>query len=330
VAATGAIGGYLRPENRLTGGGPLNILLFGADGQVGWELRRSLCILGAVTALGRRDGDLEQPLRPLVEAARPDVIVNAAAYTAVDRAESEPERALRVNGEAVGEMARLAAERGALLVHYSTDYVFDGEKAGAYRESDATAPLSAYGRSKLAGETAIASVAGCRHLVFRTSWVYALRGRNFARTILQRACTQDRLKVVADTAGVPSSAELIADVTAHAIFRLRGRRESPGAAGDPGTAPGGTYHLVPSGSTTWHGYATLLVEAARSAGLPVRVAPQDIEPVPATAFPAPARRPRNSLLDNRRLCEHFGLALPDWKVHVQRFVDELANSGKGI
>jgi len=313
----------------------MNILLFGADGQVGWELRRALSPLGPVTALGRREADLEQPVAPLIERQRPDLIVNAAAYTAVDRAEAEPERALRINAGAVGEMADCAAALGALLVHYSTDYVFDGRKpndgsaAAAYSETDPTGPLSAYGRSKLAGEEAIRA-AGCDHLILRTSWVYAARGGNFARTILQRARTMDRLQVVADTYGVPTHAELLADVTAlvlQQVQRARGADAPPQGRRDP--ADLGTYHLVPGGSTTWHGYASHLIELARAAGIALRVAPDAIAPVPASTFPAAAQRPLNSRLDNRRLERRFGLALPDWRWHLARFVDAVAREGGG-
>jgi dTDP-4-dehydrorhamnose reductase len=297
----------------------MKILLFGADGQVGWELQRSLALLGEITALGHADGDLERPVGPRILATRPDVIVNAAAYTAVDRAETETARALRVNGEAVGEMAQAAADLGALLVHYSTDYVFDGTKPGPYLEEDATGPLNAYGRSKLAGEQAIRAVPGCAHLIFRTSWVYAARGRNFARTIVERARTMERLQVVGDTHGVPTSAALIADVTAVAIRSVRGD-----GVGNAPAKKEGIFHLVPSGATTWHEYACVLIEAVRAAGVAIRVAPQDIVSVPASTFPAPARRPLNSLLDNRRLAARFGLHLPDWRVHVRLLADELA------
>jgi dTDP-4-dehydrorhamnose reductase len=303
----------------------MHILLFGADGQVGWELQRSLAPLGTVTALGHADGNLEGPVREAILRLQPQVIVNAAAYTAVDKAESEPERALRVNAGAVGEMALAAAELGALLVHYSTDYVFDGAKTSPYEVDDATAPLSVYGMSKLAGEQAIRTVAGCRHLIFRTIWVYAVRGRNFAHTILQRARTMERLQVVADTFGVPTSAELLADVTALAVHHLEcAARQAGGAAGTGIDALLGTYHLVPSGETTWHGYARFLIEAARARGMPIAVAAGDIAPVPASTFPAPARRPLNSRLDNRLLAQRFGLRLPDWRVHLRRFVAEIA------
>jgi len=310
--------------------GPMKILLFGAGGQVGWELQRSLAPLGRLTALGHAEGDLEQPVRDRILRERPQVIVNAAAYTAVDKAEAEPQRAFRVNGEAVGEMALAAAELGALLVHYSTDYVFDGAKTSPYGVDDPTAPLSVYGASKLAGEQAIRAAAGCRHLIFRTSWVYAVRGSNFAHTILKRACSMDRLQIVADTFGVPTSAELLADVTALAVHRLQHTAPQvahgigPVAAAKDHDGLLGTYHLVPAGETTWHGYGSFLIEAARARGLPITVAAGDIAPVPASAFPAPARRPLNSRLDNRLLEQRFGLHLPDWRMHVGRFVAEIA------
>lgn len=301
----------------------MKFLLFGANGQVGWELQRALSPLGDVVLPPRQEADLARPVQPVIERHAPDVIVNAAAYTAVDRAESEPQLAYRINAAAVGEMAQAAAHSGAWLVHYSTDYVFDGRKDGPYVETDPTGPLSAYGRSKLAGEEAIRAVPQCAHLIFRTSWVYALRGQNFAHTILKRAFAQDKLQVVADTYGAPTGAELIADVTAlalHTLFREAARQ----GAGRPGRSESGTFHLVPSGTTTWYGYASFLIEQARAAGLPVRVAAESIVPVPATAFPAPAQRPLNSRLDNSRLAARFGLALPDWRWPIARFVDALA------
>jgi len=296
----------------------MHILLFGAGGQVGWELQRSLSVLGTLSALGHAEGDLEQPLQGLIERVRPDIIVNAAAYTAVDQAESEPARAMRINAEAVGEMARAARSLDALLVHYSSDYVFDGQKSTPYQEDDPTGPINLYGRSKLAGEQAIRALAGCRHLILRTSWVYAARGKNFARTILERAQTMDRLQVVADTYGAPTSAQLLADVTALALYRAR-TADSAAASGALGT-----FHLVPSGETSWHEYACFLIEAARARGMPIRVAQANILPVPAATFSAPARRPMNSRLDNRRLQQALGIELPDWRVHLRRFVDEVA------
>jgi len=300
----------------------VRILLFGANGQVGWELQRSLSTLGTLIALDRAQADLEQPVLALIERERPDVIVNAAAYTSVDQAESEADRALRINAQAVGEMAQAASAMQALLVHYSTDYVFDGEKSTPYREDDPTGPINTYGRSKLAGEESIRAVAGGRHLILRTSWVYAARGRNFARTILERAQTLEQLQVVADTYGVPTSAELLADVTALALYRTRMRRAGVSAAPQELL---GTFHLVPSGQTTWHEYACLLIESARARGIPIRVSPENVLPVAASTFRTPARRPMNSRLDNRRLQQSLGIELPAWQAHVRRFIDQIAS-----
>jgi len=267
----------------------LKILLIGAQGQLGWELARRLPTLGTVTATDRTTLDLADPdaIRDAVRAARPEVIVNAAAYTAVDKAESEPKLAMTINGDAPGVLGEEAARAGALLVHYSTDYVYDGEKSGAYVETDAPNPVSAYGRSKLAGERAIAA-SGCRHLILRTCWVYGPRGRNFLLTILKAARERPELNVVDDQFGAPTSSAAIAGATKLAI----GRGE-------------GIYHLSAGGRTSWHGFAQAIVEGA---GLktPVR-------PIPSSDYPTPARRPRNSILDNSRLKKDFGIALPDWR-----------------
>jgi dTDP-4-dehydrorhamnose reductase len=269
----------------------LKILLIGAQGQVGWELARRLPALGNVTATDRTTLDLADPdvIRGVVRAARPEVIVNAAAYTAVDKAESEPELAMRINGDAPGVLGEEAARAGALFVHYSTDYVYDGEKAGAYVETDAPNPVSAYGRSKLTGERAIVA-SGCRHLIFRTCWVYGPRGRNFLLTILKAARERPELKVVDDQFGAPTSSAAIAEATKQAIGTGRGQ---------------GIYHLSAAGRTSWHGFAQAIVEGA---GLktPVRA-------IPSSAYPTPARRPRNSVLDNSKLKSELGIALPDWR-----------------
>jgi dTDP-4-dehydrorhamnose reductase len=268
----------------------LKILLTGKTGQVGWELARLLPALGELRATDRNEIDLSEPdsIRRAVRETRPDLIVNAAAYTAVDKAESETGPALRINGEAPGVLAEEAKRLGALLVHYSTDYVFDGEKAGAYVETDTPNPVSAYGSSKLAGERAVAA-SGCRHLIFRTCWVYAPRGRNFLLTILKAARERPELKVVDDQFGAPTSSGAIAQATKLAIAAGRGQ---------------GIYHLSAAGRTSWHGFAQAIVEGA---GLktPVR-------PIPSSEYPVPARRPRNSMLDNSKLKKEFGIALPDW------------------
>lgn len=295
----------------------MKILIFGKRGQVGWELQRSLAPLGQIVALdhegdGQLCGDFSDlaGLAATVRAVAPDVIVNAAAHTAVDRAESEPELATMLNALAPGVLAAEAARLGAWLVHYSTDYVFDGSGDRPWHEDDATAPLSVYGRSKLAGEHA---VAGCeRHLIFRTSWVYAARGNNFARTMLRLASEREQLKVIADQIGAPTSAELLADVTAHAIRRVR---RQAGLAG--------LYHLVAAGETSWHGYARHVIDFARQAGQPIRVAAAAIEAVPSSAYPLPAPRPHNSRLDTRKLQAAFDLRLPEWQVGVDRMLTEV-------
>ena len=295
----------------------MNILLFGKGGQVGWELQRSLAPLGRIVALdwqpeGRLCGDFTDlaGLAACVHAVAPDVVVNAAAYTAVDQAESEPERARTINALAPAVLAAEAARLNAWLVHYSTDYVFDGSGDTAWREGDATGPLGVYGRTKLAGEQAVAG--HDRHLIFRTSWVFAARGNNFARTMLRLAIEREQIKVVADQIGAPTGAELLADVTAHTIRRVR---QQPALAG--------LYHLVAAGETSWHGYAQHVIERARQAGQAIRVAPEAIVAVPSSAYPAPAPRPLNSRLDTRKLQTVFDLRLPDWQDGVDRMLEEI-------
>jgi dTDP-4-dehydrorhamnose reductase len=294
----------------------MKILLLGKNGQVGWELQRSLAPLGEVLALDRHStdfcGDLSQPerLAQTVRAWRPDVVVNAAAHTAVDRAESEPELARCLNATAPAALAQAALETGAWLVHYSTDYVFNGQGDTPWQEGDATGPLSVYGQTKLEGERAIAA-SGCQHLVFRTSWVYAARGGNFAKTMLRLAAERERLTVIDDQHGAPTGADLIADVTAHAI---RSALQNSQLAG--------LYHLAAAGQTTWHGYASHVVAQARQVQPALGLKVTDIAPVPTTAFPTPAQRPRNSRLDTRKLQQAFGLVLPSWQQGVNRMLAE--------
>lgn len=294
------------------------ILLLGKNGQVGWELQRALAPLGYLVALDRRGadglcGDLAdlEGLVATVRAVAPDVIVNAAAYTAVDQAEKEPELAGCINAEAVAILAGEAQARGAWLVSYSSDYVFDGSGERPWREADVPQPLSVYGRSKRDGEVAILG-AGGRHLVFRTSWVYSCRGRNFATTILRLARERDRLVVVSDQIGAPTGADLIADVTAHAL-RIALREPEVG----------GLYHLAAAGETSWYGYACHVVSQARRAGLDLRLAVEAITPVATAAYSLPAPRPANSRLDTSRLGETFGVRLPPWQEGVDRLLAEL-------
>jgi dTDP-4-dehydrorhamnose reductase len=296
----------------------MKILLLGKNGQVGWELQRSLAPLGEVLALDRRStphgGDLSQPerLAQTVRDWRPDVIVNAAAHTAVDKAESEPDMARCLNATAPAALAQAAAEVGAWLVHYSTDYVFSGQGEQAWQEGDATGPLSVYGQTKLEGEQAIAA-SGCKHLIFRTSWVYAARGGNFAKTMLRLAAERERLTVIDDQHGAPTGADLIADVTAHAIRQVIAS-QSPALAG--------IYHLVASGETTWHGYASHVIAQARHINPELGLKVSDIAPVPTSAFPTPAQRPLNSRLSTHKLQQAFGLLLPPWQQGVNRMLAE--------
>ena len=298
----------------------MKILLIGKNGQVGWELQRSLRPLGEVTAFDCPEIDLGKPesLPAIVRQVKPRVIVNAAAYTAVDKAESEQDVANRVNGDSVGVLAREAAAIGAWMVHYSTDYVFDGTGTRPWTEADSTNPVNAYGRSKLLGEQQLAA-SGCRHLLFRTSWVYAARGHNFVRTILRLAAERDSLRVIADQHGVPTSAELLADVTALALHQVC--RE--GAAGD---ARAGTYHLVPRGETTWHGIAVAAVEEALAAGAALKCTPDRIAPIPTSEYPLSAPRPANSRLSVDRVEQAFGIRCPDWREQLLRAVQSLCRS----
>jgi dTDP-4-dehydrorhamnose reductase len=296
----------------------MKILLLGKNGQVGWELQRSLSPLGELTALDfdstgpwRADFSTPGELAPMIRALAPDIIVNSAAHTAVDKAESEPELARAINATAPGVIAREAAALGAWLVHYSTDYVFDGSGDQPRQEDAPTGPLSVYGRTKLEGEELIRA-SGCRHLILRTSWVYAARGGNFARTMLRLAAERDALNVIDDQIGAPTGADLLADLSAH---MLRAAQRAPALAG--------TYHAVAAGETSWHGYASFVIEWARAHGVPLQVAPDAVLPVPTSAYPTPARRPLNSRLATDKLQTAFGLALPHWQSGVERLLTEI-------
>ncbi|MCY7315324.1 MAG: dTDP-4-dehydrorhamnose reductase [Rubrivivax sp.] len=296
----------------------MKILLLGKNGQVGWELQRSLSILGELVACDfDSPGDLKadfsdvDSLPALIRRVRPDAIVNAAAHTAVDKAESEPELARCINATAPGVVAQEAAALGACLVHYSTDYVFDGSGSAPRDEQAPTNPLSVYGRTKLEGEQLIRS-SGCRHLILRTSWVYAARGGNFARTMLKLAAEREELKVIADQIGAPTGADLLADVTALALPRLQAD-----------AACAGTYHCVAGGQTNWHDYARFVIEAARGRGDAIKVAPDRVLPIATSAYPTPAQRPLNSRLSTVKLQQQFSVTLPHWQVGVQRLLTEV-------
>ena len=295
----------------------MKILLLGKNGQVGWELQRALAPLGEVVALdfdspAPLTADFSQPesLAATVRAVAPQIIVNAAAHTAVDKAESEPAFARALNAASPAVLAREAAVLGAWLMHYSTDYVFDGSGTTPWLETSPTGPLSVYGATKLEGEETIRA-SGCRHLIFRTSWVYAARGGNFAKTMLRLAQERDRLTVIDDQIGSPTGADLLADLTAHALRAALARPELAG-----------TYHAVAQGETSWHGYARHVIEFARASGQPIKVAPEAVVAVPTSAFPTPARRPANSRMNTRKLRDAFGVNLPAWQVGVERMLTE--------
>ncbi|MGK0169134.1 MAG: dTDP-4-dehydrorhamnose reductase [Gammaproteobacteria bacterium] len=295
----------------------MKILLFGKNGQVGWELQRSLAPLGEVIApdldSSQACGNLANltGIASTIRSLSPDLIVNAAAYTAVDKAQTEREAAFCVNAEAPGVMALEAKRLDAWLVHYSTDYVFDGQGRTPWQESDAVAPLNLYGASKFAGDQAIAN-SGCRHLIFRTSWVYAARGNNFAKTMLRLARERDSLNVIDDQYGAPTGGELLADVTAHA---LRMAQHSPGLSG--------LYHLTAAGETNWCEYARFVLAHAQGKGLDLKVAPQDISPISSSGYPSVAQRPQNSRLNTQKLERTFRLSLPSWQSGVERMLTEV-------
>lgn len=319
----------------------MNILLLGKDGQVGTELRRTLLPLGHVIAIGRRELNLEDlsGLNDLLNTYQPTIIVNAAAYTAVDKAESDKETAFLINAELVTVLADYAYKHNALLVHYSTDYVFDGKKTEAYLETDKVNPLSVYGASKQAGEQAITQ-SGCNHLIFRTSWVFSANGKNFIKTILRLAKEQDSLRIVADQYGTPTSAELIADVTALAISRYQ-LFCHPREGADPSLSclinnpknefptplrqqlSNGIYHLTAAGQTSWHDLACYAVNKARNNGMQLKLSSSQIKPINTEEYPLPAMRPGNSTLNINALSNALDLHIPDWSIYVDRLINQL-------
>jgi len=294
----------------------MKILLLGANGQVGWELQRSLAPLGELKVCGRAEADLEDliSLKKLIRQYTPEIIVNAAAYTAVDRAEEEQETANLINHQAVALLANEAKRLNAWLVHYSTDYIFDGNKTNNYLETDQPNPQSVYGRTKLQGEEAIRN-SGCLHLIFRTSWVFAARGANFAKTILRLAKQREELKIVADQYGTPTSAELIADGTALALHYLQQHNNA--------TSLSGTYHLTADGKTSWFGFAQYLIEEASQQGFDLTTTTDKIHPISTAEYPLPAKRPTDSQLNSQKLTKTFGIQAPFWQNHAKRLITEL-------
>jgi dTDP-4-dehydrorhamnose reductase len=304
----------------------MKILLLGRNGQLGWELQRSLAPLGDLIALERDSlanpdglcGDLTRldALAETVQRVRPDVIVNAAAYTAVDKAQSEVATAHRVNAEAVAVLAEQARNTGAWVVHFSTDYVFDGKGEAPWKEDDSTGPLNVYGESKLAGEMALTQWS--RHLILRTSWVYGSRGGNFAKTMLRLACTRDTLNVIDDQYGAPTGADLLADVTSHMLRQIFAQSDS-----DHATVLAGTYHVAAAGCTHWFEYAKYVLDQAERAPEAIKLIATQVNPVPTSAFPTPAARPHNSRLCTDKLQSLFGLQLPAWESGVARMLSEI-------
>lgn len=288
-----------------------NILLIGKQGQIAWDLQVTLATLGNVTVLGSQELDLASPdqIKERVKAIQPQIIVNAAAYTAVDKAESEPELCMSINATAPGILAELARQSQALLVHYSTDYVFDGKKISPYVETDPTNPLSVYGSSKLAGERAIVQV-DCSHLILRTTWVYGNRGKNFLLTILRLAAEKPELKIVADQIGAPTWSRSIAEATAQIVAQCRKDRSSIK----------GIHNLSAGGKTSWHGFATAIVSQYRSLYPEKHLTVGDILPIPASDYPTPAARPANSVLDNSKIASDFGVLLPDWELSLSQLL----------
>lgn len=292
-----------------------SILILGKNGQIGWELQRSLAHLGSITALGHSEADLNQlgTLRNTLEQIKPNIIVNAAAYTAVDKAEDPKRLELvhTINCKAVEALGHYAYENNALMVHYSTDYVFDGEQTTPYQEQDAAQPLNVYGKSKYEGEVALRHT-GCKHFIFRTSWVYSKHGNNFLRTMMQLAQQREHFTVVDDQFGAPTSAAMIADITALALW-----------AQQHGKMDTGLYHLSASGQTSWHGFARYIVQQMHANGMRTKVQPEGIEAINTAQYPTATVRPMYSHLDCSLLAQQLNLQLPHWQYHVKRAVADL-------
>ena len=314
IGSTNFTEGTKRMPDRMT---PIKILLFGKNGQIGWELQRSLAPLGKLITLDRRDlhycGDLANPagIAHTLQTIHPDIIVNAAAYTAVDQAENEPELAFRINAEAPELLARQAEQIGAWLIHYSTDYVFNGSGNYPWRETDLTSPINTYGLSKLRGEEEIRK-SNCKYMILRTSWVYAARGKNFIKTILRLAQEKEQLTIIDDQIGAPTSAELLADITAQAIPKLLKHPEKSGI-----------YHVAAGGEISWYSYARFLLDFACKHDIPIKARPDTIIPVHSETFVTAAKRPLNSRLNTEKFRNTFQLYLPHWQTAVTRMLEEI-------
>ncbi len=294
----------------------MKILILGVNGQVGFELLRTLAPLGEIIPCNRACANLENliELETFIRKTAPDVIVNAAAYTQVDKAESEQDLAQLINRDATHVMAKLAKELNAWLIYYSSDYVFDGEKLGLYDEEDAINPLSVYGKTKASGEEVIRAT-GCKHLIIRTSWVYSLRGHNFARTILRLAKEREQLTIINDQIGVLTSADLVADITALMLYRIKWDESFKHFSG-------GTYHITPQGKTSWHGFASYLLQRAVERGIFFKTKPEKVLAITTDQYPCAAKRPKNSMLNTQKICIQFGVQLPHWQVHADRFLSQ--------
>lgn len=294
----------------------MRILLIGSNGQVGFELRRALAPLGEIVAVDYPRCDLSQPdsVRDAVASARPELIINAAAYTAVDKAESELEQARTINAVAPGVIGEEARRLGARVIHYSTDYVYDGTRAGAHTEDEPTNPLGVYGLTKRDGDLALAA-SGAKHFIFRTSWVFGAHGANFVKTVLRLGAERDSLNVVADQFGAPTSASLLADVTAQVLGQLRFRQTSEFADG--------VYHLVADGETSWHGFAQAILRGGVARGLTFKLSPEAVSAIATSEYPLPAKRPANSRLDTSKLKQTFGLVLPSWQAGLDHVLDQI-------
>ena len=294
----------------------MKILLTGKNGQLGFELQRALAPLGQIVAVGSQECNLAQPdaIRALVREVQPDLIINPAAYTAVDKAESEPELAQAVNAQAPAILGEEAQRRNAWIIHFSTDYVFDGSSSRPYIEDDPTGPLGVYGRSKRDGELALQHVCA-QHLIFRTSWVVGAHGNNFTKTMLRLGAERDSLSIVADQFGAPTSAALLADVAAQIVGRAQREEVS--------TLPFGLYHLTASGVTTWHGLASFVLDIARKQGLQLKVDPEKILAITTAEYPLPAKRPANSQLNTELFRKTFGLELPPWQEGMHHILQQI-------